>query len=110
MNRIFGLDSAALAESCATTAMVKTKVADNPHDVFIPASAEQETIEQSADHTTAFGHNQPSHWATSFAQYVNTIDAPARVIAVSDSSTTAFSSIHPFSAAAFTIAYSPDTL
>src|SRR5256885_411112 len=108
MNKMFGFDSAALAESCATTAMAKTSKAHNPRDVFIPASAEQKTIKQSADHTTAIGDNQPSHWATSFAQYVNTIDAPARVIAVSDSSTTAFSSIQPFSAAAFTIAYSPD--
>src|SRR5581483_9113946 len=48
--------------------------------------------------------------ASSFAQYVTTTSAPARLIAVSDSSAAWRSSSHPPAAAAFTIAYSPETL
>jgi uncharacterized protein YbjT (DUF2867 family) len=51
--------------------------------------------------------NQP---AASFAWYVRIRSAPARRIDVSASSTTLRSSSQPFSAAAFSIAYSPLTL
>ena len=51
-----------------------------------------------------------SHSATSFAKYVITMSAPARRIAVSDSSTTARSSRYPAAAAALIIEYSPLTL
>ena len=51
-----------------------------------------------------------SHVARSFVQYEKTRSAPARLIAVSDSSAAARSSMWPAAAAAFTIAYSPETL
>ena len=50
-----------------------------------------------------------SHPARSFAQYVTTVPAPARLTAVSASSAAARSSRCPASAAARTIAYSPET-
>src|SRR5262249_26258389 len=52
-------------------------------------------------------YSQP---ASSFAQYVTITSAPARRIAVSDSSAAARSSRSPAAAAAFSIAYSPLTL
>ena len=52
----------------------------------------------------------PSLVATSGAQYVITMSAPARTIAVSASSTARCSSIQPRCAAALTIEYSPLTL
>src|SRR5215211_3357447 len=51
-----------------------------------------------------------SHWASSFAQYETITSAPARLIAVSDSTAAARSSIHPAAPAALIIAYSPETL
>jgi len=51
-----------------------------------------------------------SHCAASFAQYVRIMSAPARLMPVKISSATRFSSIHPFSAAAFTTENSPLTL
>ncbi len=51
-----------------------------------------------------------SHCATSFAQYVMMIVAPARWMEVSVSRTTRFSSIQPFIAAPFVMLYSPETL
>ena len=48
--------------------------------------------------------------ASSFVQYETTRSAPARLIAVSDSSAAARSSSQPCRAPAFTIAYSPETL
>ena len=51
-----------------------------------------------------------SDGASSLAQYVTIRSAPARRIAVSDSSAACRSSSHPRAAAAFTIAYSPETL
>src|SRR5207249_12175893 len=48
--------------------------------------------------------------ASSFAQYVITTSAPARRIDVSDSIAAARSSRSPAAAAAFSIAYSPETL
>jgi hypothetical protein len=48
--------------------------------------------------------------ASSFVQYETTRSAPARTIAVSDSSAAARSSIQPRAAEAFSIAYSPETL
>jgi len=51
-----------------------------------------------------------SHPAASDAWYVRIRSAPARRIDLSSSSTTRRSSIQPFAAAAFTIAYSPLTL
>ena len=56
------------------------------------------------------GGTDQSHRARSFAQYVKTRSAPARLIATSDSSAAACSSRWPAAAAAFTIAYSPETL
>jgi hypothetical protein len=53
------------------------------------------------------GYNQR---ASSFVQYETTRSAPARTIAVSDSSAASRSSSHPFAPAAFSIAYSPETL
>src|SRR3954470_2453501 len=47
--------------------------------------------------------------ATSVAQYVRTISAPARRIPVSVSRMARSRSIQPFAAAASTIAYSPET-
>ena len=54
-------------------------------------------------------HSPRNHRAASTAKYVRIASAPARLNAVSDSSTTAFSSSHPFCAAALSIAYSPLT-
>src|SRR3954453_6527225 len=51
-----------------------------------------------------------SHRARSFAQYVKTRSAPARLIATRDSSAAASSSRWPAAAAALIIAYSPETL
>ena len=51
-----------------------------------------------------------THCANSFAQYVITMSAPALRIDVSDSTAEARSSRSPAAAAAFSIAYSPDTL
>jgi len=51
-----------------------------------------------------------SQAASSLAQYVTTKSAPAREIAVSDSIAACRSSSQPRAAAAFTIAYSPETL
>src|SRR5581483_4240082 len=51
-----------------------------------------------------------SHCARSFVQYETIRSAPARLIAVSDSSAAWRSSSQPARAAAFTIAYSPETL
>jgi hypothetical protein len=51
-----------------------------------------------------------SQRASSFVQYETTMSAPARTIAVSDSSAAWRSSSHPRAAAALTIAYSPETL
>ena len=51
-----------------------------------------------------------SHVARSFVQYEKTRSAPARLIAVKDSRAAARSSRWPAAAAAFTIAYSPETL
>lgn len=48
--------------------------------------------------------------AMRFAWYVIIMSAPARFMPVRNSAITAFSSIHPSIAAAFTSAYSPDTL
>ena len=56
-----------------------------------------------------FGSGQ-SQRAKSLAWYVRMMSAPARAIDVSVSLTTLSSSIHPRCAAAFTIAYSPETL
>ena len=53
------------------------------------------------------GYNQR---ASSFVQYETTRSAPARTIAVSDSSAASRSSSQPFAPAAFSIAYSPETL
>jgi hypothetical protein len=53
------------------------------------------------------GYNQR---ASSFVQYETTRSAPARTIAVRDSSAASRSSSHPFAPAAFSIAYSPETL
>jgi hypothetical protein len=53
------------------------------------------------------GYSQP---ASSFVQYETTRSAPARTIAVSDSSAAWRSSSQPFAPAAFSIAYSPETL
>ena len=50
-----------------------------------------------------------SHFASSRAQYVTTMSAPARLRAVMISRTAARSSKIPFSAAALTMAYSPLT-
>ena len=55
----------------------------------------------------ARGYNQV---ASSFVQYETMRSAPARTIAVSDSSAAARSSIQPRAAEAFSIAYSPETL
>ena len=52
-------------------------------------------------------YSQP---ASSFVQYETTRSAPARTIAVSDSSAAARSSIQPRAAEALSIAYSPETL
>ena len=56
--------------------------------------------------------SEPSaiHSAASRAWYVRTKSAPARKMPVRISPTIRFSSIQPLAAAAFTIAYSPDTL
>ena len=51
-----------------------------------------------------------SQLASSFVQYEMTRSAPARRIAVSDSSAAVRSSRCPARAASFTIAYSPETL
>src|SRR5262249_28081701 len=51
-----------------------------------------------------------THSAASFAWYVRLRSAPARRIEVRISSVTRLPSIHPFCAAAFTMAYSPETL
>src|SRR5581483_7022586 len=51
-----------------------------------------------------------SHAARSFVQYERTMSAPARLIAVSDSIAAVRSSSQPRSAAARTMAYSPETL
>src|SRR5205823_2323773 len=51
-----------------------------------------------------------SHSASAPVQYDTTRSAPARLIAASDSSAACRSSSQPRAAAAFTIAYSPDTL
>jgi hypothetical protein len=53
------------------------------------------------------GYNQR---ASSFVQYETTRSAPARTIAVSDSSAASRSSSQPFAPAALSIAYSPETL
>ena len=55
-------------------------------------------------------HHASNQAATSLAQYVMMIEAPARLTAVSDSSTAAFSFIQPRAAAALTMLNSPDTL
>src|SRR5262249_18737102 len=55
----------------------------------------------------ALGHHSLS--ASSRAKYVRMMSAPARLTAVMCSSATASPSIHPFSAAALIMAYSPDT-
>ena len=49
-------------------------------------------------------------WLSPFVQYEMTKSAPARLIAVSDSSAACRSSRRPRAAAALTIAYSPETL
>src|SRR4029453_15842254 len=51
-----------------------------------------------------------SHSASSFVQYETMKSAPARLIAVSDSSAACGSSSQPDWAAALSIAYSPETL
>src|SRR6185312_8190149 len=51
-----------------------------------------------------------SHPASSFVQYETIRSAPARLIAVSDSSAACRSSSQPRAPAAFSIAYSPETL
>ena len=56
------------------------------------------------------GARPQSHAARSFVQYETTMSAPARLIAVSDSSAAVCSSSQPRAAAALTIAYSPETL
>ena len=52
-------------------------------------------------------YNQP---ASSFVQYETTMSAPARAMAVRDSSAACRSSTQPCAPAAFSIAYSPETL
>src|SRR5581483_11661346 len=56
------------------------------------------------------GARRQSHEARSRAQYVIRTSAPARLIAVSDSSAACLSSSQPRAAAALIIPYSPETL
>src|SRR4051794_1408023 len=64
---------------------------------------------QPPDPGLRFGRHRRSHSATSAAQYVRMIEAPARRIEVRVSSTVRSRSIQPRAAAASTMAYSPDT-
>ena len=68
--------------------------------------ADEETLRPAEE----LGRGPQSQRASSLAQYETITSAPARLIAVSDSSAAACSSIHPAAPAAFTIAYSPETL
>src|SRR5262249_56317169 len=65
--------------------------------------------EHERDRASPAPHRRATLRATSFAKYVITTSAPARLMAVRLSSTMRSSSSQPFAAAAFTIAYSPLT-
>ena len=80
--------------------------ADGPHSAHRRVDAAGDQARRSAP---AVGQLPQSHPARSFAQYVTIVPAPARLIAVSASRAAARSSRCPASAAARTIAYSPET-
>src|SRR5690606_4537606 len=94
--------------------------AERPHRLAHPAGDRREgpLVQRRVGHRRLprrrpVGRAVPdAHWSTSArwrAKYVRTMSAPARLIALICSSATASPSIQPRSAAACTIAYSPET-
>src|SRR5439155_21609634 len=81
--------------------------ADRAHRANRRVDAAGDQLERAAVQVAARPQSQV---ASSFVQYEITKSAPARLIAVSDSSAAGRSSRNPFAAAALTIAYSPETL
>ena len=78
--------------------------------VFCGMALQGRRLEGRPARVRAHARDCASQRAASFAWYVMIMSAPARLMLVSSSSTTRFSSIQPFCAAALTIEYSPDTL
>ena len=84
--------------------------ADAPHCAHGRVDAAGNDLPRPVPERGAHEAHSCDQLANSFAQYVITMSAPARRIEVSDSTAAARSSRSPAAAAAFSIAYSPETL
>ena len=82
---------------------------NNINPVFLKFSSGRETCDSRTNNGNLTAYSFFSHRQRSPAAYVMMKSAPALFMEVRISRVTAFSSIHPFSEAALTIEYSPET-